>query len=292
MQSDELIVTVYLNQRVVFDLLAMLQDGLSTVTRVSSSEQNTQTDNQRYGTGFGLSQAFSSLLKIDISGERTKAKEGTSEIQKNEERIHTPSSLFYKLLALLRETKKIINVDEHYEPHPGDIIQFSASLDRNPVIQVMDTFSELFDLALAFEDKPQKHQNKSQINEVIKLKAQIDKLLEKLKAGGTIDVVSNELDCGYEAVVTLEMEFLNDPTMADLVDGQFEIVGKVIRVISDSEDAISLLRKGPMGAFGKAALEEAFAKFSSVTEAGFEIPEIHWEINGPVIHVLPIAIFA
>jgi hypothetical protein len=292
MQNDELIVTVYLNQRIVFDLLAMLQDGMSTVTRVSSSEESKEADNQRYGAGFGLSQAFSSLLKIDISGERTKAKEGTSGIQRSEERIHTPSSLFHKLLTILREKDKIINVDDKYDPHPGDIVQFSASLRRNPIVQVMDTFSGLFDLAVAFEDQPQKHQHKKQSNEITKLKTQIDKFLEKLKAGGTIDVISNELECGYEAVVTLEEEFLNDPTMADLVDGQFEVVGKVIRVISDSEDALSLLRKGPVGAFSKSALAEVFEKFSAISAAGFDIPDIDWEIKGPAIQIIPIAIFA
>ena len=31
-----MIIPAYLNQRIVFDLIAMLQDGLSTVTRITS----------------------------------------------------------------------------------------------------------------------------------------------------------------------------------------------------------------------------------------------------------------
>ena len=70
-ESDELIIPVYLNQRIVFDLIAMLQDGMSTVTRVSSSEESKSVDNQRYGTSFGLGQALSSLLKFQRSPRNT-----------------------------------------------------------------------------------------------------------------------------------------------------------------------------------------------------------------------------
>jgi hypothetical protein len=34
---NNLIIPAYLNQRIVFDLIAMLQDGLSTVTRITST---------------------------------------------------------------------------------------------------------------------------------------------------------------------------------------------------------------------------------------------------------------
>ena len=34
MHDPDLIIPVYLNQRVVFDLVAMLQDGIATVTKV------------------------------------------------------------------------------------------------------------------------------------------------------------------------------------------------------------------------------------------------------------------
>ncbi len=173
MEPDELIITVYLNQRVVFDLIAMLQDGMSTVTRISSSESNKGTDTQRYGAAFGLSQVLSSLLKIDVSGDRTKTKDDTSGVQKNEERVHTPSSLFQKLRSILMSQNKIVIVDADYEPKAGDIVEFSASLKRNPLVQVMDTFSQIFDIALAFSDQPLKSSKKSPLNDFTKLKSQI-----------------------------------------------------------------------------------------------------------------------
>lgn len=292
MEADDLIIAVYLNQRVVFDLMAMLQDGMSTVTRISSSESNKGSDTQRYGAAFGLSQALSSLLKIDVSGERAKTREGTSGIEKSEERVHTPSSLFQKLRSILKAQNKIVLVDAKYKPQAGDIVEFSASLKRNPLVQVMDTFSQIFDMALAFSDQPQKSSKKSPLNDFAKLKSQIKSFSEMLKAGDTIDLVSDGLACGHKAVVTLDEEYLNDPTMADLVDGQFKVVGKVIRAISDPSGSVNLLRKGAVGAMNKQILEAAFEHLTTDVSASFDLPKIEWEIQGPVIQVVPIAIFA
>ena len=72
---DNLIIPAYLNQRIVFDLIAMLQDGLSTVTRITSVDSTADKDRKLYGAAFGLNQALSSLLKIDVSGRRTFNKE-------------------------------------------------------------------------------------------------------------------------------------------------------------------------------------------------------------------------
>lgn len=293
MKVDELIIAVYLNQRIVFDLIAIWQDGMSTVTRISSSEESKDVNTQRYGAAFGLSQALSSLLKIDVSGDRAKSKEGTSGIQRSEERVHTPSSLFQKLRSVLRTEDKIGLVSTEYKPEPGDIVEFSTSLRRNPLIQVMDTFGQLFDMAVAFNEQPQKSSHKNRPNDVTKIKSQIGLFSEMLKTGDTIDIVSDKLACGHRAVITLDMEYLNDPTMADLVDGQFKVVGKVIRVINDSKSSVNLLRKGAVGAMNKQLLETAFAHFTSAAvTANVDIPSIEWEIQGPVIQVIPIAIFA
>lgn len=294
MENNELIIPVYLNQRIVFDLIAMIQDGMSTVTRVSSTEETKSANVGRYGSSFGLSQVLSSLLKIDVHGDRTKTKEGSAGLQKSEERVHTPSSLFHKLRSILKEQNKIKSMTSSYKPVPGDIVEFATPLRRNPVIQVMDTLVGIMDMAIAFEDQPQKkHGKQIQSSEFVKIKGQMEKVAENIRAGDTIDIVSDALECGYKAVSTVEIEFLNDPTMSDLVDGYFNVLGKIIRVIHDSTGSVNLLRKAPLGAVGKAKLIEAFSHLSNLgTTGNMEVPEIKWEIEGPVIQVIPIAIFA
>jgi hypothetical protein len=291
--KNDLIITVYLNQRIVFDLIAILQDGMSTVTRVSSSEETKNGDTQRYGAAFGLSQALSSLLKIDVSGDRSKAREDSSGKQTTEERVHTPSSLFQKLRSTLSSDNKIEVVTDKYRPQPGHIVEFGTSLRRNPLIHAMDTFAQLFDMALAFEAVPMKGTNKNKPNEFTKLKSQVLSFSEMLKAGDTVDIVSDELPCGHKAVITLDTEYLNDPTMADLVDGQFQVVGKVIRVINDSTESVSLLRKAAVGAMNEQVLAPVFQQFGLAVAAGnIDLPPIEWKIKGPVVQIIPIAIFA
>lgn len=296
--SKELIIPVYLNQRVVFDLIAMLQGGISTVTRITSSESSAGKDQQQYGAAFGLSKAFSTLLKIDVSGTRQKAQEDHTGIQKAEERVHTPASMFQALRTSLADRKELAMVDKDYSPVIRDIIEFSAQLRRNPIIQTMDTLAGLMEMAILFSDEtshsPRQTGGKPRGPDTNKLvKTQMEKFLEKLKTGHTVDIVSDMLQCGYRAVITLEQEFLNDPTMSDLVDGQFNVLGKVIRVIKDDQNSINLIRKTAISAMPEKNMKEAFSRLSALShEQGFKTPPLELEIKGPVVQVLPIAIFA
>ena len=301
-EKQELIIAVYLNQRIVFDLIAMLQDGMSTVTRVSTSEESKESDATQYGTTFGLSQALSSLLRIDVSGSRNKSKEGAAGTQRSEERVHTPSSLFQKLRSTLKTDEKIIVVNNSYRPTAGDIVEFSSALRRNPLVEGMEAFLSVLDVVITFTDQQfqpasgQQHKKpvlrKDPQQEVKSTKAQMETILGGLKAGKTIDIVSDELENGYRALITLDKEFLSDPGMADLVDGYFKIVGKVVRVISNSDESISFLRKAPLGAMSRQHLELAFSQFSVAAASAFNLPEMEFDVSGPLIQVIPIAIFA
>jgi hypothetical protein len=249
--ENELLIPVYLNQRVVFDLIAMLQGGISTVTKITATESSGGSDKQQYGAAFGLSRAFSTLLKIDISGNREKRSEDLSGKQTSEERVHTPASMFQMLRKSLAAAEQLLFIDEKYKPEIRNIVEFTAQLRKNPIIQTMDSFVGLMDMVIVFsaeaqqQQKGQKHKEQD-ANQ--KIKGQMEKFLENLKTGDTVDIVSDVLACGYKVVITLEREFLNDPTMSDLVDGHFNVLGKVIRVIDNDQDSINLIRKAAVSA--------------------------------------------
>jgi len=295
---ENLIVPVYLNQRMVFDLLAMLQGGISTVTAVTKVEASKNNDYEKIGASFGLSQALSSLLKIDLSGEKSKNRSSSGESKVTEERVHTPASLFYELRNMLLEKKLLKNLTAEVSLEPGDMIEFEASLKINPIIETMDSFSEIINVALAFEDKDKKIKNKkvnynSKLTDNKKVKNQIDAFRETLKAGNTIDLIAKKLESNYQAVVTIESNYLNDPTMSDLVDGQFKILGKVIRNIRDNNTSISLIRKTALHKMPPYLLSSVLEAISQLGSGqGFVIPELLWEIKGPAIHILPLSIFA
>jgi hypothetical protein len=298
MDQLKLIIPVYLNQRIVFDLMAMLQDGLAMVTKISESETLRGTEERRYGAAFGLNKAFSTLLKIDVSGEAKKIGEDATQTAKSEERIHTPASLLYKLRKKLIETNNLLIVDSNFTPETGQLIEFKTVLNRNPLIQTMDAFIKVINLAKIFieenqaKNKGQSHKTNPK-GENEKISNQMEEFRKELKAGDTVDIVSNDLEFRYRAVITLENEFLNDPSMSDLVDGTFQVIGKIIRVIPSSDKKISLIRKTAFSAMPEEVLKNTFGPLSALgATQGFGIPELKWDIEGPVLHVIPLAIFS
>lgn len=291
---DRLIVPVYLNQKLVFDLLAMLQGGISTVTTVTESSSNTNTDSEKVSAGFGLSEAFSTLLKIDLSGSKEKAVGSEETNTSSQERVHTPASLFFQLRNILLK-KGYLKEAKEVLPQAGDFVEFEGFLKRNPIVETIDSLAEMMDIAEAFADKPQQQKkgSRNQTSENQKIKQQMVKFSDALKAGSTIDLSSASLKSGYTAVVTVETCFLNDPLMSDLVDGQFKIIGKVIKSVNDSSDSINLLRKTALSKMPSALILDVLGNLSSLgNEQGFDIPDLKLEIEGPAIQVLPIAIYA
>lgn len=297
--SSRTLIPVYLNQRFVFDLLAMLQGGISTVSSVSKSSEGERSVSGQVRAAFGLSDAIASLLKVDLSSQ-TDAKRTSKDVETSkEERIHTPASLFYQLRNLLEERKELKTITSEALPRPGDLVEFHASLTRNPVVQAFDAISSMLDIAEEIEKIPTpgapigKPKKPSTVSESLVVKQQIVMLLRHLRTGETIDVSAAGLSDGVEAVLTLEVPSLNDPTLSDLVDGQFVVVGKVIRSVAPGDPGISFLRKTPLAALPQNVLDPLRDTFGSLASLhNINLPTMRWEVPGPAIHVLPVAIYA
>lgn len=291
------VIPVYLNQRIVFDVLAMLQDGLSHVTRITSTEGATDSTARDVGTTFGVSQALSSLLKIDLSAKRTTSAGTTAERELSEERVHTPGSLLFKLRQMLRD-KNLIGEKLDADSEPGLIVEFTTTLRRNPIVQLIDNMLAAFRMRAVFADAPVPQQkakhppHKPPQSENEKLMQQFSMFRDELLSGSTVDIVSGRLESGVAAVITLDVEYLADPTMANLVEGRFTVLGKIIRSVPDDE-SINLLRKTAMSLLPEGLLIAAFSHFDELSEVqGWNVPKAEWEVHGPAIHVLPIAIYA
>lgn len=156
---DRPIVPVYLNQKFVFDLLAMLQDGISTVTTVTQSSADSVTDQNRVSAGFGLGAALSTLIKVGVSGDMSSQNSSDESTTSTEERVYTPASLFFRLRNLLNQKGYIQSTFENF-PRPGDFIEFEGSLRRNPMIETLDTFYEIGELATSFNENSRSNPQK------------------------------------------------------------------------------------------------------------------------------------
>jgi len=71
MNSTDLCIPIYLNQQIVFDLLAVFDDGFSRLSTIKTSTGETETNKSGIGASIGISNVFA-LLGISFSGEREK----------------------------------------------------------------------------------------------------------------------------------------------------------------------------------------------------------------------------
>lgn len=294
---DKLLVPVYLNQKLVFDLLAMLQGGISTVTAITRTTSESNQEQEKISVGFGLSEAFSTLLKIDLSGNKSDSSTSENQNSASEERVHTPASMFFQLRNTLKSEKYLTEFSLENPPSAGDFIEFTGSLKRNPIIETLDSFSAMLDIAEVFSETPpqpkRKGKQSGEDSENTKIMKQMRLLSEALKAGETTDLTATNLDSGYTAVITVETGFLNDPLMSDIVDGEFKVMGKVIKSVNDGSNSISLLRKTALSKMPNNILNEMFGALAALgPNEGFDIPEMTWQIRGPAIQIIPIAIYA
>jgi hypothetical protein len=98
MEHSDFAVAVYLNQAVVFDLLAIMEDGMAQVSTIRTSES------KKAGTkaGIGASNVFA-LLGVRLKG----SLENADGREITQERVHTPLSLFAKVRTYLQKAKLV-----------------------------------------------------------------------------------------------------------------------------------------------------------------------------------------
>ncbi len=291
-------IPLYLNQKYVFDLLAMMEDGLSQLQTVKSTHASNQDISSKYSGEIGVKNVFA-FLGVSLGGDRSKTAQSGETKEIVQERVHTPNSLFSKVRDRLRNEGML---KELTSAVPGQFVEFQATLRKNPLIDAIESFRSLVGTALVFEQPAPKPQNQKQGKQnrlpeptgEQQLFMQFDSLLEQLRGTGSLDLIGTV--SGAEStslVLTVDVAFLADPTMSDLVDGKYTILGKVTNVLIDGEeDSINLLRKTSLGRVQGQMLEQMKDAFSEASLHGIDLPELVTEIRGPAVQVLPISIYA
>ena len=299
METTDLCIPIYLNQQIVFDLLAVFDDGFYRLSTIKTASGETESSKSDVGTSIGVSNVFA-FLGVSFSGEHGKEKEKQERVEVTQEKIHTPTSLFAKLRIRLQEqellkSKKDINEFENVEN--GDFVEFKARLRKNPLLDTIEEIKKLTEIAslLTPSDKnltektPQKGSRPKNQNQVII--QQLDGILKALSQPNSIELVG-ELVSNPEikVVLTTKSDFFTPGGEAEIIDGEFLVLGKVIRVIR-SDESINLLRKTTFGRFKEDTLNKLVSGFEGFENAGYRIPELITEIKAPAFQVIPIAIF-
>ena len=283
-EKNKLTIPIYLNTKIVFDMLATIEDGFADVKNVQTSKNKNQVNDVE--TNIGTNNLFA-LLNIGVRGKH----KGTSDNGETiiEERTHTPVSLFQQLKEQL-ENAKFINRDID-NLNIGDFVEVQGTLKNNPVIDMLSGFKEIITLANLFTDNKPKN-NKNRKEDVFtdkRLNTQIDGLIKGLQADGKKDIIC-EADKINIILPTDENYFLNN-NMSEVTDGNYKILGKVIQICMEYGE-ISLLRNTVFSKLQLDKMNEFQNLFSDPSLTQF-VGEggIKTVISAPVIMVIPIAIY-
>ena len=303
LSASDLPITLYLNQRLTFDLLAVLKGGFSSFSTVQTTSSGETTTNAQGKAQIGVSNVFA-FLGVDLGAQGSQQSGHKKSENTTEEIVHTPASLFAQLRKDIHDRKLVRFLSPALpikDVRPSDFVEFEATLRRSPMIDILDTFEALVPLIQLADEgssqtanrsgesgkvKPSKGSQKQNANPA--MKKQIDLIKSAVTAEGAQDFIA-EIG-GLRIVLTTEQDYFIDPSMNDIIDGTFRVFGKATRVVSDDTQSISLFRKTALGRF-KAITETLGPAMEHLQDAGFSGP-IETAIPGPTMQVIPIAIFS
>lgn len=281
--KNRLTIPIYLNTKIVFDMLATIEDGFSEVKNIQTSKSKSEEDDAE--ANIGTSNLFA-FLSVGIRGNH---KNGSSDEKTViEEKTHTTVSLFQRLKAQL-EDEKMINRDIG-RLEIGDFVEIQGTLKTNPLIDMLSGLKELMTLANLFSDQPKSNQNKkNKLMSDNKFNAQIEGLINGLQADGKKDIIC-ESDSMSVVLPTDENYFLNS-NMSEVTDGNYKILGKVVQIYKES-GGISLLRNTVFSRLQLDKLKEFQDVFNDPALSQFVGEDgIKTMVQAPVIMIIPIAIY-
>ena len=306
-KASDLPIALYLNQRVTFDLLAILEDGFAHMTTLQASSSNAEGSELEAGAQLGVGNPFA-FLDLSLGGKGTHGAASQSGEVITEQLVHTPTSLFARLRQQLVEQGlvKVLEPDSvaFEEVVAGQFVEFEAVLRRSPAVSVLETLIGLAPIMEAAVEAPAStgtsktsgkrrrgHQQgqatpKSQPVEGLR---EMKLMRDAVAAAGAEDLVA---ECGqHRFVLTAEKPYFVDSTMNDVIDGTFRVFGKVTRVVPEGVgEGISLLRRSALGSFGD-VVKDIQPVFAGLQEVGFT-GEVETEIPAPTLQLIPIGIFA
>ena len=290
--QNDLIIPIYINDKSVLDMLAVIEDGFSIVSQVSYTETSSTDSHKGVQVDGGTNASlFEKLLRIDFSGSASQDKGNSQESQVTKEKIHTNVSLLSKLRKYLIDNKQLKANKKIEEINVGDFVEFNGELQKNPLINFFEIFIKILNLSKMFPTTNNSSANKQknyekQIDLQIK---QVEGLLKEMKSTGTVDFISS--DESMAAVLSAQEKYLSNDNISEIIGGRFRILGKVIAVCKNKNDSNNLFRKTTLSVLPIDKINDFVTFFKNDDLKMYNFPELITEIKGPAIIVIPIAIY-
>ena len=294
MDVNQLMIPVYINEKIVLDMLAIIEDGFSTVSQVSYSDHTENSHAQKIEAGVSTSASIlSKLLKIDLKGELSHSGNCGETENTTKEKVHTNVSLLSKFRAFLTDANILKSGFDISNMKIGDFIEVEGELQKNPLINCMDIFVDMLRMADIFAEKPQlnaKTQAKAQKQQQDETMKKIKSFASELKHSGTVDFILS--DSAGTVVLSAQEQYLSNDNISEILGGHFKVLGKVIAICADKTESIDLLRKTTLSILPHDLLADMFLCLQNEDMKQYNLPELKTEISGPAVIVIPVAIYA
>lgn len=294
MDVNQLMIPVYINEKIVLDMLAIIEDGFSTVSQVSYSDHKENSNAQKIEAEVSTSASIlSKLLKIDLKGELSHSGNCGETENTTKEKVHTNVSLLSKFRAFLTDANILKSGFDISNMKISDFIEVEGELQKNPLINCMDIFVDVLRMADIFAEKPQlnaKTQAKAQKQQQDETMKKIKSFASELKHSGTVDFILS--DSAGTVVLSAQEQYLSNDNISEILGGHFKVLGKVIAICADKTESIDLLRKTTLSILPHDLLADMFLCLQNEDMKQYNLPELKTEISGPAVIVIPVAIYA
>ena len=289
-------IPVYLDNLRVYDLLAEFDDGFYHLETIKTASREADAVNANLKGHAGISNLLSSFVNIGFEAERGTQKHDESGREITHQRIHTPTSLFAKVRQRLTDKNMIQNIktdSDLIQCNQGDFVEFKATIQINPYLRRLQRYLQHENLNAGFnaierDDLSEADKKlRTQLNNATH--ALIEKAIETLRQDDYVEIIGNIRNTKIHVVTAANLKYFIDNYQTQINNGQFTVLGKVIRVLPREKDGkIDLLRNVPLGQNELNFIED---HIKLLEERRVEFPSTETEIKAPAIQVFPIAIF-
>lgn len=297
--KEQLVIPVYLNEKTVFDMLAIMEDGFSTVSEITNGSSVAANGEAKLAGANSAQALLEQLFKIQFDANLAGNLQSSKSSETKFEKVHTNVSLFSKLRTALLKNQFLFDISkgkfDFSKIKVGDFIEVEGELQKNPLLDVLEKFYSICSMGEIFSQEnvsgAKKQRLKSCEENSLKIyKKQIKAFIEEISRSGTIDYIL-DVDNGKLVLSLQEQYLIGNDNVSEIIGGRFRVLGKVIKVCSSEEKSIDLLRKNSLTAMNAVALKPLADVFKTEEFSQFNLPEVVFEIKGPSAIVIPIAIY-
>ena len=167
--KDNLCIPIYLNEKIVFDLLAIIEDGFSHIREVKTSSSNQNNAGGEASASLKSDNILSTLFGVTLSAKLNADIKNTENEESKQEKVHTNVSLFSKLRKTLIKDEMIKKAFEGKfdisKVKTGDFVEIEGTLQKSPMIETLGTLLDVFNTFLSFAEDPQLGNKKNYKNQ-------------------------------------------------------------------------------------------------------------------------------